>query len=34
MDQLTRQAERTFCYTVGRDDGTLTSLTQFKAAPS
>ena len=26
----TQQAERTFCYTVGRDDGTLTSLTEFK----
>ena len=26
----TQQAERTFCYTVGRDDGSLTTLTELK----
>ena len=30
VDQLIRQAEHTFCYTVGQDDGTLTTLSEFK----
>ena len=30
VDQLTRQAERTFCYAVGQDDGSLTTLTELK----
>ena len=30
VDHLTQQAERTFCYAVGRDDGTLTTLTELK----
>ena len=30
IDQLTQQAEHTFCYTVGQDDGTLTTLSEFK----
>ena len=25
VDQLARQAQRTFCYTVGRDDGSLST---------
>ena len=30
VDQLTRQAQRTFCYTVGRDDGSLSTLSELK----
>ena len=30
VDQLTRQAERTFCYAVGQDDGSLSTLTELK----
>ena len=30
VDQLIRQAARTFCYTVGQDDGSLSTLTELK----
>ena len=30
MDQLAQQAQRTFYHTVGQDNGTLTTLTEFK----
>ncbi len=30
VDQLTRQPQRTFCYAVGQDDGSLTTLTELK----
>ena len=30
VELLTRQPQRTFCYTVGRDDGSLSTLTELK----
>ena len=30
VDQLTRQPQRTFCYTVGQDDGSLSTLAELK----